>query len=164
MAQSSCNTDLIQVTEGATGPVGVAGPQINIFSIEGIYTFTGSSPFFTRTINYVIEKGNIWKPKADHVYTEFNPKAGVTLTTFLKDATKKFNVHINIKEIKSIGTSGVLVGSSINLLAETFNVDDDKIEFRFINRKGIPLNWNQFNNANISEVQFSLLILGLDDF
>lgn len=168
MGASSCNTDLIQVTEGADGAAGVAGPQINILSIEGVFTFD-SSGVVSRTYSYVINKGNIWRadPPNDFTYVEHSLVGQVTLTNFLKvtNSSDKFNVHI---ELKKILKEGILVFNPyfpISINMDILHVGNDEIRFRFIDKTGKGIFWKKiFSSYSMIQIDFSLLILGLDDF
>ena len=152
---------------GEPGVKGADGQFTNVLSVEIVYKFTLSSVTLTKI--YVVEQGaaGFWIASASHNYTNsgFNViPATTTISGFLQDTTKKFNVHLELiaVEDKSNNPASPLVWRPVT--AEIFKTIDDEIIIRPI---GIsiqtPISFNDIINVHgIGGLKFSLLIIGTD--
>lgn len=164
------NQDLIQVTEGPTGPEGIAGDIANTLSIEVTIAFAITSPFYTPSYVYTAVKGDIWKSTGDFTYTLDANLMAITLTTFLLAPSKNFDVYIERADLRLIG-GGIIPAPIPQVLdVAVFEKDDDKIRFGIIKDgygRGNPIPDSSLvatlgNGYNIESMKIGLLIIGAD--
>lgn len=164
--QAICNDGILSTEPGIVGPQGSLGPTTNMWYGNGNISVT-SSTSASLVVNDNYKQGNRWATTPSWNLLDTNPgeKSYVELSNFLASSVN-FSVFVEVKGTFPLLHNNPFPGTWVTLRTSEGNSSDVTMQLITTNVPGsveLPIGIDDFYNAGWRELDFSYLLIALDE-